>query len=41
MIMFELTSIFGDHSEINVAIIMTARATLPKEPVYHVANHPR
>ena len=39
MIMCELTSLFGDHSEINAAIIMTARAAFPEDPVYLIATH--
>lgn len=39
MIMCELTSLFGDHSEINAAIITTARTTFPEDPVYFIATH--
>jgi glycosyltransferase involved in cell wall biosynthesis len=37
--MCELTSLFGDHSEINAAIIATARAAFPEDPVYFIATH--
>lgn len=37
--MCELASLFSDHAEINAAIINTARAAFPDDPVYFIATH--
>ena len=38
MIMCELTSLFGDHAEINASLVMTARAAFPDDPVCFIAT---